>query len=309
MSRRHIPRGFTLVELLVVIGIIALLMALFTGAVMWAVNAARRTRMGVEIAALQEAIEKYKTKTGDYPPNFRDYNAVVRHVRTRYPRIAPAEFNLLIQAAWGPSYSMTSPPPAGTVPRIDEGEALVAWLSRTRNDPVYPFGLATTTPGAYQVYYEFDERRLVDGPDPDLFPSYRAAYAKETFYLYIDSRSYDEMTADFTTPSSGAFAELDTSTAAAIGNITHDQVIRPYWSETVVNTAATLTRDRNTPMNATSFQILCAGQDGLWGNVDPTIPGPVQDVKTYPGGLNYTPDEMDNIANFTEGGTLEDKLP
>jgi prepilin-type N-terminal cleavage/methylation domain-containing protein len=295
-------RAFTLVELLVVIGIIAILMALFMGAVMWGVNAARRARMSTEIAAIHEAIEKYKTKTGDYPPNFRDYNAVVRHIRTRFPRIAPAEFNALIAVAWGPSYSMTSPPPAGAVPLIDEGEALVAWLARTRNDPVYPFGLATTTPGAYQTYYEFDERRLVDGPDPDLFPSYRAAFANDTFYLYIDSRSYDEIAGDPVyaagpVASTGAFAELDTSTPAAIALIAHEQVVRPY-----ANDAGTAF------INPTSFQILCAGQDGDWGNVDP-LDGFATARKGYPGGLNYSPGDNDNITNFSEGGTLEDKLP
>jgi type II secretion system protein G len=292
-TRRHVPRGFTLVELLVVLGIIALLMALLTPAVMWAVNAARRARMSTEIAALADAIEKYKTKVGDYPPNFRDYDAFIRHVRTRYPKISPANLNNMIAAAWGPTYGVASPPPAGAVPRIDEGESLVMWLSRTRNDPVYPFG--NTSTADFQVYYEFDARKLQD-VDGDGIPSCSATYARDTFYIYIDNRSYDNLTSDFTTASNGAFAELDTSSAAAIAAIQHGQVVRPYAT------------DAGTPMNPTSFQILCAGQDGEWGNVD-GAGNYATAVKGFPGGMNYNPADMDNITNFSEGRTLEDHIP
>ena len=287
---RH--RGFTLVELLVVIGIIAILMALLTPAVMWGINAGRRARMGVEIAALNEAIEKYKTKVGDYPPNFRDYNSFIRHVRTRYPKIAPASLNVMIQAAYGPAYNLGNPPPAGTVPLIDEGESLVFWLALTRNDPVYPFNPSGTA--ALQSFYEFDQRRLVN-LDGDLFPSYRAAFAKDTFYLYLDSRSYDEL-ADVanaaTNPLSGAWAEIDYS----VNPPTHQQVARPYATDT------------GTPVNPTSFQILCAGQDGEWGNVDPLTTA-YAGLKGFPGGQNYTPQDRDNITNFSEGRTLEDHIP
>src|SRR5262245_5004575 len=134
MSRRHIHRAFTLVELLVVIGIIALLMALFTGAVMYGVNLHRRTRSRVGLAALNDATEKYKTKVGDYPPNFRDANAVIRHIRTRYPKISPLEFAAVIDMT-------TTPPSIRPGMQLDEGEALVFWLAGTRNDPVFPFGL------------------------------------------------------------------------------------------------------------------------------------------------------------------------
>lgn len=287
------PRGFTLVELLVVLGIIAMLIALLTPAVMWGVNAARRARQGTEVAALQEAIEKYKTAVGDYPPNFRDYNAFIRHVRARYQRISPASLNRMIQFAYGSSYNVGNPPPVGTIPLIDEGESLVLWLALTRNDPVDPFN--PTSNAELKVFYEFDQKRLISS-DGDAFPSYLAAYAKDTYYLYIDHRSYDELTADFTDASTGAFAEVDTSSAAAITAIQHDQVTRPYAT------------DAGTGMNPTGFQILCAGQDGDWGNVDP-INGPVAAAKRFPGGLNYTAADRDNITNFSEGRTLEDHIP
>jgi prepilin-type N-terminal cleavage/methylation domain-containing protein len=293
-SRPVRPRGFTLVELLVVIGIIAILMALLTPAVMWGINAARRARMGVEIAALNDAIEKYKSRVGDYPPNFRDYNAFIRHVRTRYPKIAPANLDAFVQLVW-PGYDyFTNPPPVGTIPQIDEGESLVFWLSLTRNDPQYPFNPAGTA--ALQVFYEFDQRRLVDlpaqGGDDDSFPSYRAAFAKDTFYLYLDSRSYDELTTNAATdPLTGAWAEIDYT----LNPPTHALVARPYATDT------------GTPVNPTSFQILCAGQDGDFGNADPL--GNYAGQQRFPGGLNYTPAVRDNITNFSEGRTLEDHIP
>jgi len=62
-------------------------------------------------------------------------------------------------------------------------------------------------------------------------------------------------------------------------------------------------------VNPTSFQILCAGQDGDWGNSDPADPNLWAGLKGFPGGQNYTPADRDNIANFSEGRTLEDHLP
>ena len=295
--------AFTLIELLVVLGIIALLIALLMPAVMYAVNVARRAQMGVEISALNDAIEKYKQKVGDYPPNFRDANALMRHIRMRYPKIAPSELNAVFDTS-------------GAVPvvrdamQLDEGESLVFWLAGTRNDPRYPFGLtvpATGTLPPYQTYYEFDQRRLVDDDLNTAYtgdttyttrgypsiPSFRTKYAKDTFYLYLDSRSYDELTSDFTDASTGAYAEID-------GNVTtlqHDQVTRPYATDTA------------TPMNPTSFQILCAGQDGEWGNVDSDGSTYATAVKGFPGGQNYFPADKDNITNFSGGRTLGDHIP
>jgi hypothetical protein len=199
-------------------------------------------------------------------------------------------------AVW-PGYSVTSPPPPGTVPQIDAGEALVFWLARTRNDPRFPIPVTPAMAGLnspYQTFYEFDEKRLVDADGSGL-PSYHTKFAKDTYYLYVDARSYDNVTSDFTTASNGVFAELNTL-PANLPNITHDQVARPYATDT------------GTPTNPTTFQILCAGQDGDFGNVDP-IDGPATAVKGFPGGQNYSPGDRDNLTNFSEGRTLEDHIP
>jgi prepilin-type N-terminal cleavage/methylation domain-containing protein len=68
MSINRRPRGFTLVEMLVVLGIIALLVGLLLPAVMAAVNASRRAQMALEISQLDQAVNAYKNQFGDFPP-------------------------------------------------------------------------------------------------------------------------------------------------------------------------------------------------------------------------------------------------
>lgn len=63
------PKGFTLVELLVVISIIAILASLTLGVSGYAKDKAGRSRAQAEIAALETALESYKIENGDYPKN------------------------------------------------------------------------------------------------------------------------------------------------------------------------------------------------------------------------------------------------
>jgi hypothetical protein len=119
---------------------------------------------------------------------------------------------------------------------IDEGEALVFWLSMTDNDPRYPFlsyynpnpGTQTANP---KKYYPFEEQRLVHVPAPNF-------------------------------------------------------------------------RGRNKPVNPTTFQILCAGQDGEFGDSLAA-----DQVKLFPSGAFYEAADKDNITNFSDGRTLGDNIP
>ncbi len=63
--RRH--RGFTLLELLVVIGIVASLGAIIIGFGRRAVEAGHIARAQTELAALSTALEEYRRACGDYP--------------------------------------------------------------------------------------------------------------------------------------------------------------------------------------------------------------------------------------------------
>ena len=63
------PRGFTLVELLVVILILAVLIALLLPALNGALKTARNAAVGGEINQLAQALASFKAQYGDYPPS------------------------------------------------------------------------------------------------------------------------------------------------------------------------------------------------------------------------------------------------
>jgi prepilin-type N-terminal cleavage/methylation domain-containing protein len=79
-------RAFTLVELLVVVVIIGILSSLVTVGVMSAVQAANRSKIAMEMHQITLALETYKNKFGEYPPDLWDKQAVIRHVKKRWSR-------------------------------------------------------------------------------------------------------------------------------------------------------------------------------------------------------------------------------
>ncbi|HWL51159.1 MAG TPA: prepilin-type N-terminal cleavage/methylation domain-containing protein [Chthoniobacteraceae bacterium] len=76
MNRRHPPSkpryGFTLLELLTVIGIIVVLAALILGGMSYAQRKAASSRAAAEISALSNLIEAFKADFGDYPRSSDD---------------------------------------------------------------------------------------------------------------------------------------------------------------------------------------------------------------------------------------------
>jgi len=96
-------RGFTLVEMLIVVVIIGILASLVTVAAIAGGRAARRAAIKADITQVEAALEQYKNKYGEYPPDFSDPNAVMRHVRKRWPRCnisEPVFFQNVVNAGW-----------------------------------------------------------------------------------------------------------------------------------------------------------------------------------------------------------------
>jgi prepilin-type N-terminal cleavage/methylation domain-containing protein len=65
--RGHYRRGFTLVELLIVLGMIVLLVTILLPMISRVHLQARRTAMAADLMAISEALEAYKGDFGDYP--------------------------------------------------------------------------------------------------------------------------------------------------------------------------------------------------------------------------------------------------
>ena len=78
--------GFTLVEMLVVIVIIGMLAGLTTTVLVSARRSVRNSVVASEEAQLSMALDEYKNRYGEYPPDLSDDEAVLRHIKKRWPR-------------------------------------------------------------------------------------------------------------------------------------------------------------------------------------------------------------------------------
>jgi prepilin-type N-terminal cleavage/methylation domain-containing protein len=140
--RGHQRVGFTLVELLVVMAILGVL----AGLLAWGVNSARvailKRAQAAEIANIATAVEAYRTKYGDYPPDGSSWPVMEAHLRKAFPNIIVSELQLLNpsnSAANGVIRNDNDPSPHPFGGRVfDPAEALVFFLGGFSSDPQRP---------------------------------------------------------------------------------------------------------------------------------------------------------------------------
>lgn len=292
--RRSRRGGFTLVEILTVVAIIGILVGLLVPAVNMARRSIQRGAIVFEVQTLANAVEQYKNKFGDYPPDGSSSTLFERHCRKAFPNISSTELSLLGATVGGVRVANST---AGTnIPGsvMDPPEALVFFLGGFSDDPVYPFSgpggplfcvnssgvqCKSSDPGLTSVQYntdrnaplfEFKQQRLslavVSGATVsndestlfsgtnDLLPVYNSGNSRRAPFVYFDSRTY-----------SGS------SYVNYYGNPTLG-FARPYKSDQVNTTVAYATAPDAyyRYMNDRSFQIISAGLDDAFGGLDPT---------------------------------------
>ncbi len=260
--------GFTLVELLAVIMIIALLAGLVTPAVMRARNSARNAAIRAEIDMLHMAIMNYKNEYGSFPPAY-DLNPNVagsvtaKHLQRLFPRCT----NIV-----GDSGQLRN------AEQIMPTSALASWLLGYRNDPQSPLidPANPTVPATdRKKLFDFDQTRLSGS-------SYAPAGKKGSPYMYISSAEYlnvavpTNMLGLHPTPTSTPplFVHVmpDTTLTNGVARQIPSWVSslpdsdRNAWLFTVSETPAERSFQR--AFNPDTFQILCAGQDEEFGTDD-----------------------------------------
>ncbi len=263
-SNRRSKRWLLLCAL---IGLLILLAAIVWPALYGVVESGTGSRrISREVSQLHMAIESYRQRFGEHPPDFSDWEVVKRHVRRAFPRHSE---NL------DPTLQVGDD--GAKLEDIDPAEALVFWLSCLKNDPRHPI----TGSGEPLIIFAFDEMRLWDF-DGDGWWEYVPGETgvQETPYVYFDSRTYSQ---------------------ARYPREEYDEypqgVAYPY------RTTALLTDlgSKEPRVNPNTFQIISAGMDGDYGADDP--------VKLFPRGAGYGPGDWDNVANFSDGKTLESWAP
>ena len=324
--------GFTLVEMLVVITIIAIVAAITIPTIVGIVNQGHNAAMATRIADLDRALQEYKNLRGDYPPDFffiplssdppADHMraTIVPHLVTAYARNAENVTNPANAATYWydvPQHPRTPGDPDRLPRNLDPAEALVFWLSETNDDVRQPLSRPAAAPitSERKVYYEFDEDQLVD-LDNDGWFEYLPRTASTSPLVYFNFRSYTTSPSPASTPPPGSPNPFYRNgwphyvhpvAAPGVSN-----VARPYRSE---RTSPATPYGGAIYMNEESFQIICAGIDEEYGSdVNPSIPpddasDPTNTVKVFRSGLGYQEGDQDNLTNFSDSQTLENAQP
>lgn len=315
-------RGFTLVELLVVITIIGILAGLITGAAFLVRTKGKIAAVKAELSQLDMALQNYKQKHGEFPPDFANVahptpavaadarNAVLRHLRKAFPRYQPvgsgATTNDWDRFCYDVSNNYGINPAS-----FDAAAALVFWLGGLpettsgaawkpagfHSDPQFPFkqGLPRTEP-----FFDFKPERLVAStlhysPPGDIAAPYVYFRAQR---LMSAAGQYE-----YGYVSGGSFFPL------AFANTATDFAV-PYLDQPV-NQNANLPPSSRAWRNQETFQIVCAGFDNLFGGANLfrfSRVGQELDTSGSPPSLLPMNDaNFDNIANFSDG-TLENEM-
>jgi len=293
-------RAFTLIEILTVIVIIGILVTIITAAVAAAFRAAQRGKIGMEMSQIATALERYKAEFGEYPPDMFDDDALVRHVRKRWPRLdwqrMPPEASQAesIRTAINDAYGSNGV--NFTLPNSQIG-ALALWLGGFPNsdgklsgfyaDPENPFTPSNTFDGKTFADLEFGKNVRSKGYSvPVVGTEVRSVFVPIVYFRGKASGGTDAY--DFTRQrfnfSGTDFPEFG--------------LCVPYIAE---GTAGNVVRWKN----PSTYQLIHPGLDGKFSSAV----NPAQVVRIVNTGIGISFEDSDNITNFSDNSELQTILP
>lgn len=288
--------GFTLVEILMVIVVIAILMALLLPALQSVRRTALDAKVKTEIMQLETAIGQFKSTFGVAPPSSitlyldsagwtQDTTGSTALMRQIWPQI---DFNNMTYP-----WKITPPPsPAQTPPVLNGAESMMFFLggvykygttnppigfSKNPIDPFYNGGAGGTIGSRDGPFIEFDTLRVKDKFPVNQFPEYYDSLSDQARPFYYvssnDGQGYPV-----------AYVSTDTG-------ITWPS---PASAPTGTLFLTIYSSDIATPYKPQSWQIISPGADGSYGS------GGLFNPSLSNAGLT-NPDDYDNLTNFNSG--------
>lgn len=342
-------RGFTLVEMLVVISIIGILVSLVTAA---AVMARKRVKIAMavnELNQLDTAMKMYKDKFGEYPPDFAGVDgslgvpaqnvsrrAVLQHLGKAFPRFPIIGINealkwnhlqTQIKNAWGVDINTLTPATAmmfwmGGQPKWvlrefadgDGGIGTPVLPSHAAFNPAKPFtgfdGFSANPANPFDA----SPSRIQPFFEFDIDRVGPRPVSVANGYRYWPTGMQGDMT-------TGAMVYFRSENGTY--NVPTTPTLTPKWVDDPGDTTPPAPalqgrvkparNDNGTFVNATSYQLFCSGSDCRYGRPD-------GDWLQYPSGSNYTYKVVAGSDEYFFGftfdditnfstGTLEDKMP
>ncbi|MEL7497572.1 MAG: type II secretion system protein [Planctomycetota bacterium] len=277
-ARQQKTTGFTLVELLIAISVIAILVGILVPSVFAVMNRARETSITTETNQIAQAIERFKTDHGFYPPTIGpagggyavESSADMLRFLNRLSR-NHAEGN----GAAGTRLAIWW---AEVGSNLDERSSLVFWLSGVFKNKQFPLTGASANDTAAEMPAPYNVNQFIGGGD---FPTGLDLERDEYYGFKIQQRFPTSSTLNIAGYNQ-AYGPSDS------GDLSYRYL--DHRSYPVGAYAATAT----TYINPKSFQLVSPGMDGqIVGTGDPT---PL--VFSNPA-IGFQHD--DNIVNFAQG--------